>query len=141
MTEDERAERLRRLAERRAASGRAPAPDGPGSTDAPDPARPAATTPSGGRGGAAGRRRPAAGARAVAAGAGASLLMGLIGWMAGYDAGGRAVAAAPPQVVVVERTAAATPGATADAPVMTTVEPRTVTVNAAPAPVRTHASR
>jgi len=67
--------------------------------------------------------------------------MGLVGWMAGHDAAAATPAAdASPQVVVVVRRSA-TPGDPAGgaAPAATVVEPRTVTVNAAP--VRTHASR
>lgn len=135
MTEDERAERLRRLAERRAASR----PDGP-ATPGTGPAPAPASAPASANAVRARRPHPAAGARAVAAGAGASLLMGLVGWMAGQDAAAATPADASPRVVVVVRRSA-TPGDPAGgaAPAATIVEPRTVTVNAAP--VRTHASR
>lgn len=134
MTEDEKTERLRRLAERRAGGQRSPEP-----ATATTVSTPATSAP-------ARRPHPAATARVAAAGVGVSLMMGLVGWMSGQDAAASTAEPAPGKIVVVMRRSA-TPGAEAAASTQAVtsspvaVQPQTVTVNSAPAPVRTHGSR
>ncbi len=137
MTEDEKAERLRRLAERRAGGPRPPEPAAASTVVTRTPSAPAR------------RPHPAAAARVVVAGVGVSLMTGLVGWMSGHDAANASAPTAEPApgTIVVVMRRSATPGAEAatsseglsSSPVA--VQPQTVTVNSAPAPVRTHGSR